>query len=44
VCLLAAELLPRRFGRLDQAGAERVVEQQALIFEQTKPSLLERWA
>jgi hypothetical protein len=29
---------------LDQAGAERVVEQQAVIFEQTKPYLLERWA
>jgi hypothetical protein len=51
---LAAALLPLYFGRvaaligemqgLDQAGAERVVEQQALAFEQTKPYLLERWA
>src|SRR5438552_1472521 len=51
---LARALLPLHFGRvaaligemqgLDQAGAERVVEQQALAFEQTKPYLLERWA
>jgi hypothetical protein len=51
---LAGALLPLYFGRvaaligevqgLDQEGAERVVEQQALIFEQTKPYLLERWA
>ena len=51
---LARALLPLYFGRvaaligevqgLDQAGAERVVDQQALIFEQTKPYLLERWA
>jgi len=51
---LARALLPLYFGRvaaligevqgLDQAGAERVVEQQALIFEQTKPYLVERWA
>jgi len=51
---LARALLPLYFGRvaaligemqgLDQAGAERVVEQQALVFEQTKPYLLERWA
>ena len=51
---LAGALLPLYFGRvaaligemqgLDQAGAERVVEQQALAFEQTKPYLLERWA
>ena len=51
---LARALLPLYFGRvaaligemqgLDQAGAERVVEQQALAFEQTKPYLLERWA
>ena len=51
---LALALLPLYFGRvaaligemqgLDQAGAERVVEQQALAFEQTKPYLLERWA
>jgi glucosylglycerate synthase len=51
---LARTLLPLYFGRvaaligevqgLDQAGAERVVEQQALAFEQTKPYLLERWA
>jgi len=51
---LARTLLPLYFGRvaaligevqgLDQAGAERVVDQQALIFEQTKPYLLERWA
>jgi hypothetical protein len=51
---LARALLPLYFGRvaaligevlgLDQAGAERVVEQQAVIFEQTKPYLLERWA
>jgi hypothetical protein len=50
---LARALLPLYFGRvaaligevqgLDQAGAERVVEQQALAFEQTKPYLLERW-
>jgi len=50
---LARALLPLYFGRvaaligevqgLDQAGAERVVDQQALIFEQTKPYLLERW-
>jgi hypothetical protein len=51
---LARALLPLYFGRvaaligevqgLDQAGAERVVEQQALVFEQTKPYLVERWA
>ncbi|MGH2472211.1 MAG: glycosyltransferase [Candidatus Limnocylindria bacterium] len=51
---LARALLPLYFGRvaaligevqgLDQAGAERVVEQQALAFEQTKPYLLERWS
>jgi glucosylglycerate synthase len=51
---LARALLPLYFGRvaaligevqgLDQAGAERVVEQQALAFEQAKPYLLERWA
>ncbi len=51
---LARALLPLYFGRvaaligemqgLDQAAAERVVEQQALAFEQTKPYLLERWA
>jgi len=51
---LARALLPLYFGRvaaligemqgLDQAGAERVVEQQAVAFEQTKPYLLERWA
>jgi hypothetical protein len=51
---LARALLPLYFGRvaaligevqgLDQAGAERVVEQQAAAFEQTKPYLLERWA
>jgi len=51
---LARALLPLYFGRvaaligemqgLDQAGAERVVEQQALAFEQMKPYLLERWA
>jgi hypothetical protein len=51
---LARALLPLYFGRvaaligevqgLDHAGAERVVEQQALAFEQTKPYLLERWA
>jgi hypothetical protein len=51
---LARALLPLYFGRvaaligevqgLDQAGAERVVDQQALAFEQTKPYLLERWA
>jgi hypothetical protein len=51
---LARALLPLYFGRvaaligevqgLDQAGAERVVEQQAFAFEQTKPYLLERWA
>ncbi|HYV22082.1 MAG TPA: glycosyltransferase [Candidatus Bathyarchaeia archaeon] len=51
---LALALLPLYFGRvaaligemqgLDQAAAERVVEQQALAFEQTKPYLLERWA
>jgi glucosylglycerate synthase len=50
---LARALLPLYFGRvaaligevggLDQAGAERVIEQQALAFEQTKPNLLERW-
>jgi hypothetical protein len=50
---LARALLPLYFGRvaaligevqgLDQAAAERVVEQQALAFEQTKPYLLERW-
>ena len=52
--VLARAMLPLYFGRvaaligevqgLDQAGAERVVEQQALAFEQTKPYLLERWA
>jgi hypothetical protein len=51
---LARALLPLYFGRvaaligevqgLDQAGAERVVEQQALTFEQAKPYLLERWS
>ena len=51
---LARALLPLYFGRvaaligevqgLDQAASERVVEQQALAFEQTKPYLLERWA
>jgi hypothetical protein len=51
---LARALLPLYFGRvaaligevggLDQAGAERVVEQQALAFEQTKPYLLELWS
>src|SRR3989440_3259033 len=51
---LARALLPLYFRRgaaligempgLDQAGAERVVEQQALAFEQMKPYLLERWA
>jgi hypothetical protein len=51
---LARALLPLYFGRvaaligevqgLDQTGAERVVEQQALAFEQMKPYLLERWA
>jgi len=51
---LARALLPLYFGRvaaligemqgLNQAGAERAVEQQALAFEQTKPYLLERWA
>ncbi len=51
---LARALLPLYFGRvaaligevqgLDQDGAERVVDQQAVIFEQTKPYLLERWA
>ena len=51
---LARALLPLYFGRvaaligemqgLDQAAAERVVEQQALAFEQAKPYLLERWA
>ena len=51
---LARALLPLYFGRvaaligemqgLDQAAAERVVEQQALAFEQGKPYLLERWA
>jgi glucosylglycerate synthase len=50
---LARALLPLYFGRvaaligevqgLDQAAAERVVEQQAAAFEQTKPYLLERW-
>jgi hypothetical protein len=50
---LARALLPLYFGRvaaligevqgLDQAGAERVVEQHALAFEQTKPYLLELW-
>ena len=50
---LARALLPLYFGRvaaligevqgLDQAGAERVVEQQALAFEQLKPYLVERW-
>jgi hypothetical protein len=50
---LARALLPLYFGRvaaligevqgLDQAGAERVIELQALAFEQTKPYLLERW-
>ena len=52
--VLARALLPLYFGRvaaligemqgLDQPGAERVVEQQALAFEQAKPYLLERWA
>ena len=51
---LARALLPLYFARvaalidevkgLDQAGAERVVEQQALAFERAKPYLLERWA
>jgi hypothetical protein len=51
---LARALLPLYFGRvaaligevqgLDQEGAERVVEQQAAAFEQTKTYLLERWA
>src|SRR5205809_4556026 len=51
---LARALLPLYFGRvaaligevqgLDQTSAERIVDQQALIFEQTKPYLLERWA
>ena len=50
---LARALLPLYFGRvaaligevqgLDQAGAERVVEQQALAFERAKSYLLERW-
>ena len=52
--VLARALLPLYFGRvaaligemqgLDQPGAERIVEQQALAFEQAKPYLLERWA
>jgi len=52
--MLARALLPLYFGRvaaligevqgLDQAGAERVIEQQSLLFEQMKPYLLERWA
>ena len=51
---LAHALLPLYFARvaaligevqgLDQAAAERVVEQQALAFEQTKPYLRELWA
>jgi hypothetical protein len=51
---LARALLPLYYGRvavlidevaqLDQAGAERVFEQQALVFEERKPYLLERWA
>jgi hypothetical protein len=51
---LARALLPLYFARvaaligevkdLDQTGAERVVEQQALAFERAKPYLLERWA
>src|SRR5213592_4168409 len=51
---LARALLPLYFGRvaaligevqgLDQTSAERIVDQQALAFEQTKPYLLERWA
>jgi glucosylglycerate synthase len=51
---LARAMLPLYFGRVaaligevqgfDQAGAERVVDQQALAFEQMKPYLLERWA
>src|SRR5437773_6427371 len=51
---LARTLLPLYFGRvaaligevqgLDQTSAERIVDQQALIFKQTKPYLLERWA
>ena len=52
--MLARALLPLYFGRvaaligevqgLDQAGAERAIEQQSLLFEQMKPYLLERWA
>ncbi|TMC68577.1 MAG: glycosyl transferase family 2 [Chloroflexi bacterium] len=52
--MLARALLPLYFGRvaaligevqgLDQAGAERVIEQQSLLFEYMKPYLLERWA
>src|SRR5213592_1928019 len=50
---LARALLPLYFARvaalidemkgLDQAGAERIVEQQALAFERAKPYLLDRW-
>ena len=51
---VARALLPLYFGRvaaligqvkgLDHAGAERVVEQQALAFERSKPYLVERWS
>jgi len=51
---LARALLPLYFARvaafidevkgLDHAGAERIVEQQALAFERAKPYLVERWA
>ncbi|HKW77667.1 MAG TPA: hypothetical protein VJQ09_01130, partial [Candidatus Limnocylindria bacterium] len=50
---LARVLLPLYFGRvaaligevqgLDQSGAERVVEQQAIAFERAKSYLLGRW-
>jgi glucosylglycerate synthase len=52
--MLARALLPLYFARvaallgevreLDQAGAERVVERQAIAFERMKPYLLEHWA
>jgi len=51
---LARALLPLYFARvaalidevkdLDHAGAERVVESQALSFERAKGHLLERWS
>ena len=50
---LARALLPLYFARvaafidevkgLDQAGAEQIVEQQAIAFERAKPYLVERW-